>query len=50
MEVFQVSIKDGARKVSGKGEERGRRFNISLVLGHQQSCNPPAKYRDQSSL
>ena len=51
--VMKVSFKgeEQGMKVSGirrrhesvsfKGEERSRSFDIRLVLGHQQGCNPP---------
>ena len=38
MKVSQARVSES---ISTKGEEGGRRFDIRLVLCHQQGCNPP---------
>ena len=38
MKVSQARVSES---ISTKGEERSRRFDIRLVLCHQQGCNPP---------
>ena len=40
MKVSQARVSES---ISTKGEEGGRRFDIRLVLCHQQGCNPPGK-------
>ena len=40
---MKVSEARVSESISTKGEERGRRFDIRLVLCHQQGCNPPGK-------